>query len=105
MSFFFWKTKTKFDMFDNNDDFIIFHERIELWFTVNKVTGIGAKANYLLSFLSNDVYKLLKIICASIEVKNKEYDELVAALTTQFVRKTVIFKGRKKFYGALQNEG
>lgn len=96
---------SKFDIFEINDDFIIFHERLELWFTVNKVTDLELKANHLLSFLSNNAYKLLKIVCAPAELKSKKYDELVAALKTQFVRKTIIFKERKKFYGAQQNEG
>lgn len=95
----------KFDIFEINDDFVIFHERLELWFTVNKVTSETEKANFLLSFLSNPVYKLLKIVCAPAELKSKNYKELTAELEKQFVRKTIVFKERKKFYSASQNDG
>lgn len=29
----------KFDIFDIDDDFLIFNERLDLWFTVNKIVG------------------------------------------------------------------
>lgn len=92
----------KFDVFEIDDDFIIFKERLELWFMVNKIEDEKIMANYLLSFLSNKAYKLIKIVCAPSELKDKKYSELVAAMEAQFVRRTIVFKERKKFYEAKQ---
>lgn len=96
---------SKFESFDINDDFVIFNERLELWFMVNKITDEDSKANHLLSFLSTTAYKLIKIVCAPDALTSKKYAELVALLKIQFVRKTIIYKERKKFYEARQNDG
>lgn len=94
----------KLEIFEINDDFVIFVERLETWFSVN---GIKAeqKANYLLTSLSASVYKLLRNALAPKALSEENFADLITALNSQFVRKTIVFKERRRFYEAKQMSG
>lgn len=94
-----------FDIFDINDDFLIYKERLELWFLANKIIEDTEKKIQLLTSLSVSVYKLLRNACSPETPNDKSYAEVIKMLTSQFVEKTNVFKERKKFYAAHQADG
>lgn len=95
---------SKLECFDSNGDFLIFYERLEIWFKVNKVDD-EQKANYLLTSLSTEVYKLLRNAIAPKPLNEEKYADLVKVLKAQFVKTTIVYKERRRFYEAKQIEG
>lgn len=94
-----------FDVFNLKDDFIIFKERLELWFSANKIKEEEEKKIQLLTSLSLPAYKLIRNMCSPVIPEKKTYDELCKMMSNQFVDRSIIFKERRRFYELVQHEG
>lgn len=91
--------------FQMDDDFIIHEEMLSQLFLIKEVKDDEIKRAHLLTSLSIEVFKLLKNMCAPVIPSKIEYKELVAILKKQFVKNTVIYRERRKFYEACHNNG
>lgn len=93
------------ELFQLTDDFVVFKERLELFFAVKDIKEAEKKKAHLLTNLSIAVYKLLRNMCSPKTPNENSYEQLVEMLIKQFVGKVVIFKERKRFYEMHQNVG
>ncbi|XP_072389541.1 uncharacterized protein [Diabrotica undecimpunctata] len=78
------------------DDFEIFEERLEQYLLANLVEE-ARKVAVLLTLLSEDIYKVLKNLCAPSKPKEKSFDDIMALLKSQFKPRIAIYRRRIKF--------
>ena len=64
-----------------SDDWEPFTERLELQFSVKKVTTDELKRAHLLTHCDEDTYKLFKSLCAPAKPAEKNYEDLVTLLS------------------------
>ena len=64
----------------NKDDWEAFNERLEIYFTVKKITEAADKAAILLTRIDEDAYKLLINLCAPGKPATINYEELVKTM-------------------------
>ncbi|XP_048485338.1 uncharacterized protein LOC119693994 [Plutella xylostella] len=76
----------------------IFKNRLNNFFIVNKITD--NKSNYLLTYLSDDSYRLAKNLVHPKDIETLTFDDLVNALDTHFTPKRSTFADRATFYMA-----
>jgi hypothetical protein len=89
--------------FAANDDFEIFIERLENAFKLNKTHDLD-KVAVLLNQVDASVYKTLRSLCDPQTPAEKTFDQLAAILCQQCVRKTAVWKERRKFFNAMQKQ-
>lgn len=91
----------------SNDDWIIYQERLEQYFSANQITDEGVvkrQAATLLSLIGADTYKLLRDLCFPGLPKTKSYAELCKLLQEHFSPKISIYRERIKFYSTTQGQ-
>jgi hypothetical protein len=98
---------TNISVFNIADDWCAFVEKMEQYLILQDFTTAThwpKKLSYLVTHLSDNVYKLLKNLCAPASPVSKSFADLVEILNTQFVPKTLIYKERKGFYKPTHDE-
>ncbi|KAJ8928835.1 hypothetical protein NQ314_018542 [Rhamnusium bicolor] len=86
------------------DDFQIYSEKLEQFFTANNIKDDVPKVANLLSVIGVQPYKLLRNLCYPQLPKEKRYEELSSLLKKHFCPQVNIWRERKKFYSAKQDE-
>lgn len=95
----------KFGEFNGDqDEWIIYKERLEQNFVANKVEDEKVKVATLLSVIGVQAYKLLRNLCHPNLPATKKFDELTALLEKQFTPQVNFWRERKKFYEARQEK-
>lgn len=84
-----------------NDDWIIYKERLEQFFISTRETN-ERKVNILLSLLENNTYKILRSLIHPDLPHEKTYEVLCETLKDRFGKVTAAFKERIKFESAKQ---
>lgn len=86
------------------DDYLIYSERLEQFFTANNIKDDVSKVANLLSVIGVQPYKLLRNLCFPDLPKDKKYDDLSAMLKKHFCPQVNVWRERKKFYDARQGD-
>ncbi|KAJ8909832.1 hypothetical protein NQ315_013806 [Exocentrus adspersus] len=85
-----------------SDDWIIYRERLEQYYTANSITSEQMKVATLLSIIGAETYKLLRDLSHPKLPKERKYDELMVLLTKQYGLQVNVWRERRKFYEAKQ---
>lgn len=93
------------EKFNLEDDFTVHEEMLSQLFLIKDVKDDEKKRAHLITSLSFNAFKLLRSMCSPKTPIDMSYVELVKILKEQFVRKTVTYKERRRFYEATQNSG
>lgn len=102
-----YSSKPKFDEFlakDGAKDYVVFQERVLLYFDVNSVPAKRQTGLFLTS-ISQCVYKLIRDRVAPAKPKDKTIEELFKALDGHYVAKTNRRAERFKFNKVVQETG
>src|ERR1700712_1191398 len=86
------------------DDWIVYSEKLEQYFRANAITDKGIQAATLLSLVGTATYKLLRDLCFPVLPKEKSFDELSKLLASQYSPHVSVFRERIKFYASRQEE-
>lgn len=89
---------------ENEEDWTIYSERLEQHFAANNITKGEQKVGILISGVGTTTYQLLRNLCFPDLPKTKTYDELNAMLSKQYSPQINIWRERKKFYEAKQEQ-
>lgn len=94
------------ECFTIGDDFVLYAERLEHFFLLNKIEEAKKKVACLCSFGGSELYKIISKLVAPKKPKEHTYDELVKKLTDHFNPAKNIIAESFKFYkrDQLQNE-
>ncbi|CAH0559587.1 unnamed protein product [Brassicogethes aeneus] len=93
----------KIDEFNTHDDIVIYQEKLEQYFTANKITEPKIKVATLLSLVGTNTYKLLRDLCFPEKPAEKTYEHLTQLLVKQYSPQVSIFRERIKFHKSRQN--
>ena len=94
----------KFDEFSLDQDITIYLERLEQFFTANKVTEEDIKVANLLNSIGLTAYKLLRNLCLPNLPKDKSFNDLTSLLKEHCCPRVNAWRERRKFYNAKQLE-
>lgn len=87
---------TNLAVFSEGDDFEIFEERLEQHLLANSIPE-DRKVAVLLTLVSVNVYKILKNLCHPLKPKEKNYQQLIDLLSSQFKKRVSVFRRRLHF--------
>lgn len=87
------------------DDWMVYRERLEQYFTANLIGETERRAAILLSLMGQETYKLLRDLCFPDLPSTKTYDQLCDLLKEHFSPKVSVYRERIAFYSAVQELG
>lgn len=90
--------------YNTNENWQLWHERLELHFLEIGCTTEQSKISTLLKTIGAEAYGILHSICSPTLPFKKTYDDLCAIMKQQFTPPVIIFHERKKFYAAKMND-
>ncbi|XP_031349119.1 uncharacterized protein K02A2.6-like isoform X1 [Photinus pyralis] len=91
-------------VFDCNEDFVIFKERIVQFFKANSIAE-AKQVPVLITALSSSVYTTLRDLCYPDKPDTKTFAEICKLLAQQYSKAISIFNERRIFYKMQQSEG
>uniref|UniRef100_A0A1B0DMF7 Retrotransposon gag domain-containing protein n=1 Tax=Phlebotomus papatasi TaxID=29031 RepID=A0A1B0DMF7_PHLPP len=87
------------------DDFVICIERLEKIFLINQVESEQLKHGYLVGFIGQEAYKVLKSTLHLHTVDSRTYEQSVEVLKAKYAPKKSVIAERFKFYKREQENG
>lgn len=90
--------------FDINENYKLWHERLELRFVEIGCKSESGKVSTLSKTIGSEAYGILHSICSPELPSSKTYNELNAILNQHFTPPVIVFYERNNFYTAKRSE-
>lgn len=95
---------TNMPEFSINENWNLWHERLELHFVEIGCTTDNGKISTLLKHIGSEAYGILHSICSPDLPSSKSYRDLCDILSQHFTPPVIVFRERKNFYSAKKTD-
>lgn len=85
-----------------NDEWPLYHERLENYFIVMDISDAARKRAILLSCMGATTYKIVRDMVSPALPSAKSYDDICAVLALYYSPQVVVLKERKNFYATIK---
>lgn len=86
--------------FNVNENWTLWHERLEMHFTEIGCTTEARKITTLLKTVGSEAYSIVHSLCSPDLPSSKKYAELCTILKQQYTPPVIVYQQRKNFYTA-----